>query len=117
MPPKAGGGGDRKADNSTNANRLSDDAVVDEKGRQLCYAHVHGKCTLGDKCPRAHCPETKAMKVKRLKDELEMSKRNERALVAKLEKQPPTDTPEKVKKAGKKKKGGDGAGDANKAGG
>ena len=93
--------------------------MVDEKGRQLCYAHVHGKCTLGDNCPRAHCPETKAMKVKRLKDELEMSKRSGRAMAAKLEKQPPpTDTPEKTKKTGKKsKKGGEGADDASKTGG
>ena len=40
-------------------------------------------------------------------------------MAAKLEKQQPsTDTPEKIKKAGKKsKKGGEGADDANKTGG
>ena len=58
------------------------------------------------------------MQVKRLKDELEISKRSGRAMAAKLEKQQPqTDTPEKTNKPGRRsKKGGEGADDAAKPG-
>ena len=53
---------------------LPDTAVVDSKGRALCYRFVHGKCT-NSKCRRYHGPETKAMREKRIADEAELAKR------------------------------------------
>ena len=97
------------------SNKLDDNAIKDEKGRYHCYAFVHGKCTKGDQCPKAHCPETTAMKLKRLKDEKAAAERNERALAAKLEKAGAPDKPEPKKKGGKKEgAGADSAGGGTK---
>ena len=54
--------------------KLPDDALVDEQGRQLCYAYVHKKCNDAN-CKRYHGPETKAMRKKRLEDEKRMAER------------------------------------------
>ena len=45
--------------------KLPDDALVDGRGRSLCYAFLHGKCS-DPNYKRYHDPETKAMRKKRL---------------------------------------------------
>ena len=77
---KDGGRGNRQNDSNkppaaAAAEKLPADAIKDAKGRFLCYAYVHGKCT--DPCPknRYHGPETKAMREKRIIDEKKMKER------------------------------------------